>query len=74
MLQSELHENRVARKKQMPEEVVHDERLSCPKDHYRVEVFRRSMDQINRSLTESLSDNIGFISEVILLTLTIFTI
>ena len=63
MLVSTLPAKRVSRKKKMPGEESADERVTDPLDMFRVEVFRRAMDQINTSIEERFSNNYSLVKE-----------
>ena len=56
-MDSELKTSRVARKKQMPGEEAPDSTPDSPLQRFRVEVFRRIIDQICTSFTERFSVN-----------------
>lgn len=62
-MDSELKTSRVARKKQMPGEEVPDSRPDSPLQRFRVEVFRRVIDQICTSITERFSVNQDLIKD-----------
>ena len=62
-MDSELKTSRVARKKQMPGEEVPDSRPDSPLLRFRVEVFRRVIDQICTSITDRFSVNQDLIKD-----------
>jgi len=62
-MDSELKTSRVARKKQMPGEEAPDSRPDSPLQRFRVEVFRRVIDQICTSITERFSVNQDLIKD-----------
>jgi len=57
VMDSELKTSRVARKKRMPGEEAPDSRPNSPLQRFRVEVFRRVIDQICTSISERFSVN-----------------
>jgi hypothetical protein len=55
---------RTSRKRRMPGELQRDERIDDPVDRYRVEVFRRVIDQIT-SIFERFSSNHELVTDTV---------
>jgi len=55
---------RTSRKRRMPGELQRDEKIDDPVDRYRVEVFRRVIDQIT-SIVERFSDNYELVTDTV---------
>jgi hypothetical protein len=56
---------RTSRKRRMPGELQRDERIDDPVDRYRVEVFRRVIDQITTNIVERFSNNHELVTDTV---------
>ena len=64
-IEGEFRKMRTSRKIRMPGGLQRDERIYDPVDRYRVEVFRRVIDQITTSIIERFSNNHELVTDAV---------
>ena len=64
-IKGEFRKMRTSRKIRMPGGLQRDERIYDPVDRYRVEVFRRVIDQITTSIIERFSNNHELVTDAV---------
>ena len=62
-IEGEFRKMRTLRKRRMPSELHRDDRIDDPVDSYRVEVFRRVINQITTSIVERFSNNYELVTD-----------
>jgi hypothetical protein len=65
-IEGEFRKMRTLRKRRMPSELHRDDRIDDPVDSYRVEVFRRVINQITTSIVERFSNNYELTQHVLI--------